>query len=59
MLLHYLGKQETQKLSFHLNDACFLTKKTQNTKHHLVRAEPFFTVKTINWVQQTGPMKGA
>jgi len=35
----------------------------KNTKHslkyHLVEAEPFFTVKTIKWVHQTGPMKGA
>jgi len=38
----------------------FLPKK--NTKHslqyHLVRAEPSCTVKTINWVHQTGPTKG-
>jgi len=35
----------------------------KNTKHsskyHLVSAEPPFTVKTIDWVHQTGPMKGA
>jgi len=43
--------------SFQLN-ACF-TKKTRNIKHHLVTAEPSFTVKTIDWVRQTGPMKGA
>jgi len=39
----------------------FLTKK--NTKHsqkyHLVRPEPPFTVKTIDWVHHTGPRKGA
>jgi len=33
----------------------------KNTKHilgyHLVRAEPPFTVKTIDWVHQTGPRK--
>jgi len=28
-------------------------------KYHVVKAESFFTVKTINWVHQTGPMKGA
>jgi len=43
--------------SFHLNAACFFTKK--NTKHsekyNLIRAEPPFTVKTIDWVHQTGP----
>ena len=38
MILHYLGKQETRKLSFfHLNVACFFTKKTQNI------------VKNITW----------
>jgi len=32
--------------------------KTQNTlKYHLVTAEPPFTVKTIDWVHQTGPRK--
>ena len=31
------------------------TKNTQNTlKYHLVTAEPPFTVKTINWMHQTG-----
>ena len=30
---------------------------TQNTKqkYHLVTAEPPFTVKTIDWMHQTGP----
>jgi len=28
-------------------------------KYHLVRAEPPFTVKMIDWVHQTGPRKGA
>ena len=46
--------------SFHLNGACFFTKKTRNTvKNHLVRDEPPFTVKTIEWEHQTGPRKGA
>jgi len=47
--------------SFHLNAASFFTKKTRNTvlKYHLVRAEPPFTVKTIDWVHQIGPRKGA
>jgi len=46
--------------SFHLNVACFFT-KTRNTvkKYHLVTAEPPFTVKTIDWMHQTGPGKGA
>jgi len=34
----------------------FLTKNTRNTLHyHLVTAEPPFTVKTFDWMQQTGP----
>jgi len=28
-------------------------------KYQLVRAEPPFAVKTIDWVHQTGPRKGA
>ena len=40
--------------SFHLNAACFFTKK-----YHLVTAGPPFTVKTIEWEHQTGPRKGA
>jgi len=35
----------------------------KNTKHslkyHLVRAEPPFSVKTIDWMHQTGPRKEA
>jgi len=32
------------------------TKNTRNTlKYHLVTAEPPFTVKTIDWMHQTGP----
>jgi len=47
--------------TFHLNAARFFTKKTWNTvkKYYLVRAEPPFAVKTIDWVHQTGPRKGA
>ena len=47
--------------SFHLNATCFFHQKTGNTvlKYHLVRAEPPFIVKTIDWVHQTGPRKGA
>ena len=46
--------------SFHLNVACFFTKKHETQlKYHLVRAEPPFTVKIIDWVHQTGPRKGA
>jgi len=42
---------------FYLNAACFFTKK--HLEYHLVRAEPPFTVKTIDWVHQTGPRNGA
>jgi len=28
-------------------------------KYHLVRTEPPFTVKMIDWVHQTGPRKAA
>jgi len=47
--------------SFHLNVAYFFTKRNMkhSLKYHLVRAEPPFTVKTIDWVHQTGPRKGA
>jgi len=46
--------------SFHLNAACFLPKKHETQlKYHLVRAEQPFTVKTIDWVHQTGPRKAA
>jgi len=50
--------------SFHLNAACLLPKKTKHTvvkiqKYHLVRAEPTFTVKMIDWMHHTGPRKGA
>jgi len=39
----------------------FLPKNTKHSlKYHLVRAEPPFTVKMIEWVHQTGPIrKGA
>jgi len=46
--------------SFHLNAACFFAKKTKHSlEYHLVRAEPPFTVREIDWVHQTGPRKGA
>jgi len=42
--------------SFHLNAACFLPKTHEtHKKNHLVTAEPPFTVKTIDWMHQTGP----
>jgi len=46
------GTGNPEIVSFHLNAACFFTKKTRNTvlKYHLVRAEAAFTVKSIDWV---------
>jgi len=51
------GETRNSKIAyFHLNAAYFLPKTTWNTlKYHLVRAEPPFTVKTIDWMHQTGP----
>jgi len=47
---------ETENLeiaSFHLNAACFFIKNTKHSlKYHLVRAEPPFAVKTIEWEQE-------
>ena len=41
--------------SFHLNAACFLPKNARNIlKYRLVTAEPPFTVKTTDWMHQTG-----
>jgi len=61
MLLLYLGKQETLNLRLFKKPARFFTPKTQNIvlKYHLVRTEPPFTVRTIDWMHQTGPRKGA
>jgi len=41
--------------SFHLNVAYILQKTHETLKYHLVTAEPLFTVKTIDWMHQTGP----
>jgi len=54
------GKGNPEIASFRLNAARFFTKKHETVKiYHLVRAEPPFTVKMIDWVHQTGPRKGA
>ena len=46
--------------SFYLNAACFFCQKNtkRSLKYHLVRAEPPFTVRAIDWMHQTGPRKG-
>jgi len=61
VLLHYLGETGNPEIaSFHLNVAGFFTKNTKHSlKYHRVRAEPLFTVKTIEWEHQTEPKKGA
>ena len=57
-LLEETGNPEIA--SFHLNATCFSPKNTKHSlKYHLIRAESPFTVKTIDWVHQTGPRKGA
>jgi len=46
--------------SFHLNAACFFTKKHETqSKISPGQSWTTFTVKTIDWVHQTGPRKGA
>jgi len=41
---------------FSLKCGMLFTRNTRNTlKYHLVTAEPPFTVKTIDWMHQTGP----
>jgi len=41
---------------FSLKCCMLFTKNTRNTlKYHLVTDEPPFTVKTIDWIHQTGP----
>jgi len=45
--------------SFHLNVACFFTKKHETVKISPGQSLTTFTVKTIDWVHQTGPRKGA
>jgi len=51
------GGNENPKIAyFHLNAASLLPKTTRNTsKYHLVTAKPPFTVKTIDWMHETGP----
>jgi len=48
---------------FHLNAACFFHQQTRNTVKNIAWSElnhsSAFTVKTIAWVHQTGPRKGA
>jgi len=47
--------QNSKSASLHLNVACFLPKTHETLKYHRVTTEPPFTVKTIDWMHQTGP----
>ena len=56
MLLHHLGKRKPENCVFSLKCCMLFSKNTQNTlKYRLVTSEPPFTVKTIDWMHQTGP----
>jgi len=58
--LHYLGNSKPGNCvvslkMFHV----ILPKKTKRSlTYHLVRVEPPFTVRAIQWIHQTGPRKG-
>jgi len=50
------GNTKPKNCIFSLKWGIHFTKNTQNTlKYHLVTDEPLFTVKTIDWMHQTGP----
>jgi len=52
------GETENPEIACFLLKCCMLFhQKTRNKKYHLVRAEPYFTVKAIDWVHDTGPRK--
>jgi len=54
------GNRKPENCVFSLKCCMLYTKNTRKTlKYHLVTAEPSFTVKTIDWVHQTGHRKGA
>jgi len=53
------GNRKPENCVLSLKCCMLFTKNTRNTlKYLLVAAEPPFTVKTINWMHQTGPRKG-
>jgi len=50
------GNRKPENCVFSLKCCMLFTKNTRNTlKYHLVTAESPFTVKTIDWMHQTGP----
>jgi len=50
------GNRKPKNCTFSLKCCMLFTKNTRNTlKYHLVTAEPIFSVKTIDWMYQTGP----
>jgi len=50
------GNRKPENCIFALKSCMLFTKNTRNTlKYHLVTAEPPFTVKMIDWMNQIGP----
>jgi len=50
------GNRKSENCVFSLKCCILYTKNTRKTlKYRLVTAEPSFTVKTIEWMHQTGP----
>jgi len=50
------GNRKPKNCIFSLKCCMLFTKNTRNTlKYHLVTAELPFTVKTVDWMHQTGP----
>jgi len=51
------ANRKPENCIFSLKCCMLFIKNTLNTlKYHLVTAEPSFTVKTTDWMHQTGPM---
>jgi len=55
VVLHYLAKQETQKLRFSLKHCMLLCQRTHKThlNYHLVAVELYFIPKVIDCMHQT------
>jgi len=50
------GNRKRENCVFSVKCCMLFTENTRNAlKYHLVTAEPPFTVKTIDWMHQTGP----
>jgi len=56
VFLHYLVKQEAQKLHFYLNAVCcFVNRHTKHIKILLGHSQTILHCQTINCMHQTGP----